>query len=71
MHTEYRIPALRGLRDQQVRLASREKKIEQVCAAEKLLTEIVPDRIYTYEYVCYRITRVRWDVYQEVKFDGR
>jgi RNA polymerase primary sigma factor/RNA polymerase sigma factor len=70
MHTEYRIPALRELRDQQIRVASREKKIEQVFAAEKLLTELVPDRIYTHEYVCYRLTHVRWDAYQEVKFNG-
>ncbi len=71
MHTEYRIAALRELRDQQVRVASRAKKLEQMVAAEKLLAEIIPDRIYTYEYVCYRITRVRWEAYQEVKFDGR
>ena len=70
MHTEYHIPALRELRDQQARIASREKKIEQVFAAEKLLAEIVPDRIYTHEYVCYRITRVRWEAYQDVKFNG-
>ena len=70
MHTEYHVPALRELRDQQVRIASREKKIEQVFAAEKLLTEVVPDRVYTHEYVCYRITRVRWDAYQDIKFNG-
>jgi RNA polymerase primary sigma factor/RNA polymerase sigma factor len=70
MHTEYHITALRELRDQQVRIASRERKIEQVFAAEKLLGEIVPDRIYTHEYVCYRITRVRWEAYQDIKFNG-
>ena len=56
MHTEYRVSAMRELRDQQVRFAPREKKLEQVAAAEKLLAEIEPDRIYTYEYLCYRIT---------------
>ncbi len=34
------------------------------------MAEIEPDRIYTHEYVCYRITRVRWEAYQDVKFIG-
>ena len=56
MHTDYLNPALRQLRDQQVRFAPREKKIEQVNRAEKLLAELEPARTYTYEYLCYRIT---------------
>ncbi|MEI8372923.1 MAG: sigma-70 family RNA polymerase sigma factor [Planctomycetota bacterium] len=71
MHTEYRIPAMQELRDQQVRFAPREKKLEQVAAAEKLLTEVEPDRIYTYEYLCYRITRFRPEAHCDVKFSGR
>ncbi len=71
MHTEYRVPAMRELRDQQVRFAPREKKLEQVAAAEKLLAEIEPDRIYTYEYLCYRITRFRPEAHRDVKFAGR
>ena len=70
MHTEYRVSALRELLDQQVRFAPRDKKVEQVIAAEKLLAEIVPDRIYTYEYVCYRITHFRPEVFEDVKFNG-
>jgi RNA polymerase primary sigma factor len=71
MHTEYQVSAVRELRDQQVRFAPREKKLEQVAAAEKLLTEIDPDRIYTYEYLCYRITRFRPEEHLDVTFDGR
>jgi RNA polymerase primary sigma factor len=71
MRTEYRVSAMRELRDQQVRFAPREKKLEQVAAAEKLLTEIEPDRIYTYEYLCYRITRFRPEEHLDVTFDGR
>ena len=56
MHTDYRNPALRQLRDQQVRFAPREKKLEQVAQAEKLLGELDPGRTYTYEYLCFRIT---------------
>ena len=71
MHSEYRVSAMRELRDQQVRFAPREKKLEQVVAAEKLLTEIEPDRIYTYEYLCYRITRFRPEAHCDVTFVGR
>ena len=71
MHAEYRVAAIRELRDQQVRFAPREKKLEQVSAAEKLLAEIEPDRVYTYEYVCYRITRFRPEAHLDVKFPGR
>lgn len=61
MHTDYRNQVIRQLRDQQVRFAPREKKLEQVDRAEKLLGEIDPTRTYTYEYLCYRITDYRPD----------
>ena len=47
------------LRDQQVRFARREKKLEQVDRAEKLLAEIDSQRTYSYEYLCFRITGFR------------
>jgi RNA polymerase sigma factor (sigma-70 family) len=59
MHSNYHIPAMRELRNQQVRFAPREKRIEQVERAEKLIHEIDPTRTYTYEYLCYRITDYR------------
>src|SRR5579862_7270962 len=59
MHTDYLNPVIRQLRDQQVRFAPRDKKVEQVNRAEKLLTEIDPGRTYPYEYLCYRITDFR------------
>ncbi|MBM4003142.1 MAG: sigma-70 family RNA polymerase sigma factor [Planctomycetes bacterium] len=61
MHTEYMTPIIRQLRDQQVRFAPREKKLEQVNRAERLLNEIDPSRVYSYEYLCYRITDYRPD----------
>jgi Mor family transcriptional regulator len=70
MHTEYLHPAIRELRDQQVRFAPRDKKIEQVNRAERLLAELDPARVYTYEYVCYRITDFRPEVAPQVKLDG-
>ncbi len=70
MHTDYVNPALRQLRDQQVRFAPREKKIEQVNRAEKLLGELEPARTYTYEYLCYRITNYRPESYPSLKLSG-
>lgn len=59
MHTDYQSPILRELRDQQVRFAPREKKLEQVDRAERLLAELDPQRTYSYEYLCFRITDYR------------
>jgi len=59
MHTDYRSSIVKQLRDQQVRFAPREKKVEQVNRAEKLLNEIDPSKTYSYEYVCFRITKYR------------
>ena len=61
MHSEYRNPILKQLRDQQVRYAPREKKLEQVSNAEALIHEISADKIYPYEFLCYRITGYRPD----------
>lgn len=70
MHTDYLNPALRQLRDQQVRFAPRDKKIQQVDAAEQFLAEIDPKRVYTYPYICYRITRFRSESYPDLKITG-
>ncbi|MBN2216202.1 MAG: sigma-70 family RNA polymerase sigma factor [Pirellulales bacterium] len=71
MHTDYVNPAIRQLRDQQVRFAPREKKIEQVNLAEKLLDELDPKRTYTYEYLCYRITKFRPESYPDLHLTGK
>ena len=71
MHTDYLNPAIRQLRDQQVRFAPREKKIEQVAQAERLLGELDPERTYPYEYLCYRITNYRPESYPDLKLTGQ
>jgi RNA polymerase primary sigma factor len=71
MHSEYQNPAIRQLRDQQVRFAPREKKIEQVEQAERLLAELEPKRTYTYEYLCYRITQYRPESYPDLRLQGQ
>jgi RNA polymerase sigma factor (sigma-70 family) len=71
MHTDYLNPIIRQLRDQQVRFAPREKKIEQVNRAEKLLAELDARRTYTYEYLCYRITDYRPESFPNLKLSGQ
>ena len=70
MHSDYKCPSIRELRDQQVRFAPREKKIEQIDCAEKLLRELQPDRAYNYEYVCFRITQFRAEQSPIVRIKG-
>jgi RNA polymerase primary sigma factor len=70
MHASYHNPVLKQLRDQQVRFAPREKKIEQVNRAERLLAEMEKDRSYSYEYLCYRITDFRPDSTPPVVMQG-
>ena len=70
MHTDYINPAIRELRDQQVRFAPRAKKIEQVDRAEKLLSELEQERTYSYEYLCFRITTYRPESYPDLRLTG-
>ena len=59
MHSDYNSSLIRQLRDQQVRFAPRDKKIEQLERTESLLREIDVEKTYSYEYICYRITTFR------------
>ena len=70
MHTDYHNPVMRELRDQQVRFAPREKKLQQLSRAEMLLGEIDSDRTYTYEYLCFRITDFRPDTKPSLCISG-
>jgi len=71
MHSDYMNPAIRQLRDQQVRFAPKEKKLEQADQAEKLLGELDSSRTYTYEYVCFRITNYRPETDPHLKLTGQ
>jgi RNA polymerase primary sigma factor len=70
MHTAYNTSILKQLRDQQVRFAPREKKLQQVDRAEQLLGEIEPARTYSYEYLCFRITDYRPDASPQLTVSG-
>ncbi len=70
MHSKYRNPIMRQLRDQQVRYAPRPRKIEQVNRAERLLSELDSGRTYTYEYLCFRITDYRPEASPSITMTG-
>ena len=71
MHTDYLSPIIQQLRDQQVRFAPRDKKLEQVARAERLIPELDGQRVYTYEYLCFRITDYRPESFPGFKVSGR
>jgi RNA polymerase primary sigma factor/RNA polymerase sigma factor len=71
MNTGYNSTLIKQLRDQQVRVASREKKLEHVNRAEKFLAELDPERNYPYEYLCYRITEYRPETAAAVALTGK
>jgi RNA polymerase primary sigma factor/RNA polymerase sigma factor len=61
---------LRDLCDQQIRFAPRAKKLAQVEAAERLISEIDPEKTYPYDYVCFRITGYRPESTENAKIVG-
>jgi RNA polymerase primary sigma factor/RNA polymerase sigma factor len=71
MHTNYWSPAIRQLRDQQVRSAPYKKQIQQADSAEKLLNELDPKRTYTCKYVCHRVTNNGYESDPDLKFTGK
>src|SRR6187200_1560741 len=71
MNITYQNPLIKQLRDQQIRVASRDKKLEHVNRAEKLLAELDAERSYPYEYLCFRITEYRPDTAAGVAVPGK
>lgn len=55
----YRHAAIKQLRDQQVRLASPERRWEMARNAELLAEELVAERGYPLDYLCFRLTGFR------------
>ena len=71
MHIDYKCDSIRQLRDQQVRFAPREKKLEQVENTERFLREIQTDRDYNFEFVCFKITSFRPEKSLIVRIGGQ
>ncbi len=70
MQRDYQSPLLRDLCDQQIRFAPRAKKLQQVEAAERLISEIDPHKTYPYDYICFRITGYRPEAAAQTKIAG-
>lgn len=70
MQRAYKTDVIDRLRRQQSRYAPREKRLEQIEAAERLIAELEPKKLYPYEYVCYRITSIRPETDADVKISG-
>lgn len=70
MQRDYQSPVLQDLCDQQIRFAPRVKKLQQVEAAERLISEVDPQRDYPYDYVCFRVTGYRPDAAEPTKIAG-
>ncbi|WP_152052742.1 sigma-70 family RNA polymerase sigma factor [Tautonia marina] len=71
MSQSYRHPALRQLMEQQTRSATRERRLEQLDRAERLLAEIEGGKVYPFEFLCYRITGYRADSSSLLTISGR
>jgi RNA polymerase sigma factor (sigma-70 family) len=71
MMKDYRLPALRQLKEQQVRFAPVDARLGQLDRMEKLLSEISPSKKYPYQYVCYRITDFRTDANPNLLIEGK
>ena len=66
----YRHPSMKELKEQQSRFAPRERLLEQIDRAEKLLAEIVPGKLYPFEYLLFRITGYRRDPAGALPLEG-
>jgi RNA polymerase primary sigma factor/RNA polymerase sigma factor len=61
MHQDYRVVLIRELRDQQVKYAPKNHRLEQAERAERLLSELDLGREYPYEFIYFRVTDFRPD----------
>jgi RNA polymerase sigma factor (sigma-70 family) len=67
----YRNPAIRQLKEQQVRYAPRDVRIEQIEKAERLLEELdLARQDYRYQDLCFRITAYRPEMYPDLIVTG-
>ncbi len=68
--SQYKNPAIRQLKEQQVRYAPRDARLAQIDKAEKLLEELVLDQDYRYQDLCQRITTYRPEMYPDLVVTG-
>ena len=66
----YRNPALRQLKDQQIKFAPRDARLKQIERAEWLLNELDPAATYRYPELCEKITSYRGEMYPDLVLTG-
>ena len=69
--SRYCNPAIKELKDQQVRYTPREVRIEQIERAERLLEEIDSAQTYPYHKICEQITSYRPERYPDMVVSGK
>jgi len=67
----YKNPAIRQLKEQQVRYAPRDARLEQIEKAERLLEELDLAREYRYQDLCYKITTYKPEMYPDLVVTGQ
>jgi len=66
----YLNPAIRQLKDQQVRFVPRDLRLDQIERAERLLNELETDGSYRYQDLCQQITLYRPEMYPDLQLTG-
>jgi RNA polymerase sigma factor (sigma-70 family) len=66
----YRNPAIKQLRDQQIKYAPRDVQLTQISRAERLLDELNPAGMYRYPELCEKITTYRGEMYPDLVVSG-
>ena len=66
----YRNPALKQLRDQQIKYAPRDVQLTQISRAERLMDELNPAGTYRYPELCEKITTYRGEMYPDLVVSG-
>lgn len=67
---KYHNPAIRQLKDQQVKYAPVEVRLEQMEKAERLLHDLDPDRSYRYRDICEKVTDFKSEMYPDLIIEG-
>lgn len=68
--SRYRNPALRQLRDQQIRYAPRDVRLTQIERTERLLGELDSRKTFRYPDLCEQITAYRPEMYPDLMITG-
>ena len=66
----YHNPAIRQLKDQQVRFMPRDVRLAQIERAERLVHELQSDATYHYQDLCQKITEFRPELYPDLVLSG-